>query len=149
MKSSYNKGLTVIEVIVVVAIVAILVAVTLPQFSKMRENQAIKNAVADTVSVLNKARSYTLASVESSEYGVHFQSDKVIIFKGTTYSTGIETVDIITPATISTISLSGGGSDVYFSRLSGAPSKTGTITISSTNFSKVITISATGGVSFN
>jgi formate-dependent phosphoribosylglycinamide formyltransferase (GAR transformylase) len=34
--------------------------------------------------------------------------------------------------------------DVYFNRLSGSPSTTGTVTIYSPSFSKVITISATG-----
>jgi len=152
MNKFYRQGITLLEVMIVLAIIGILVAVTLPQFSKMRENQVLKNTVNDVVSVLNRTRSQTLASIDSSEYGVHFESDQVIIFKGTVYSVGAlgnEVVDIVSPATISNISLTGGAVDIYFNRLSGAPSKTGTITVTSPSFSKVITISATGAASSN
>jgi prepilin-type N-terminal cleavage/methylation domain-containing protein len=152
MKNTYKQGVTLLEIMIVLAIVVILIAVVVPQFSRMRENQALKNAVIDVVSTLNKARSQTLASVDSSEYGVHFEANHVIIFKGVVYSAGVssnEVTDVISPATISNISLTGGATDVYFSRLSGAPSKTGTITIASPNFSKVVTVSTTGIASSN
>ncbi len=152
MKNFYKQGITILEVMIVLSVIAILIAVITPQFSKMRENQTVKNAVADVISTLSRARSMTLASIDSSAYGVHFESGHAIIFKDISYSAGApenEIVDITSPATISNISLTGGGSDVYFNRLSGAPSKTGTVTISSTNFSKIITISATGAASSN
>jgi prepilin-type N-terminal cleavage/methylation domain-containing protein len=155
MKNTYKQGVTLLEIMIVLAIVVILIAVVVPQFSRMRENQVIKNAVADVVSTLSRARSSTLASIDSSEYGVHFQSDQVIIFKGTAYSPGDtdnEIINITSPASISNVTLGGVSAtsgDVYFSRLSGAPSDTGTVTISSTNFSKIITISATGTASSN
>ena len=58
----------------------IIFSIAIPQFSKTRENQVLKSAVNDILSSLNKAQSQTLASADSSSYGVHFQSDKVIIF---------------------------------------------------------------------
>jgi len=152
MKNFYIKGITVVEIVVVLAIIILLVAIVLPQFSKTRENQVLKNAVADIMSALNKASSQTLSSVNSSEYGVHFQSDKVIIFTGTSFSEGVgdnEMINIIAPATISDISLTGGAYDIYFNRLSGTPSKIGTVTITSGSSSSVITIGATGIVSVN
>ena len=155
MQKIYQKGMTLVEVLAVVAIIGILVAVTLPQFSKIKENQVLKNTVVDVTSVLHSAQSQSLASINSSEYGVHFQSDRVIIFTGKVFSTGAgdnKTVNIISPASISNVTFLGISStmgDIYFERLSGAPSKTGTITVSTTSFSKIITISATGAVSIN
>ena len=114
--------------------------------------QVLKAGVQDILSSLDKARSHTLSSLNSSSYGVHFESDRVIIFTGTVYSAGAgsnETIMIVTPASIPTITLSGGGADVYFNRLSGSPSKTGTVTVTTTNYSKIITISATGVASSN
>jgi len=119
-----KKGITLVEIMVVIAVLGVLFSVVLP-------------------------------SVNSSSYGVHLESDKVIIFKGTAFSSGDadnETIDIIAPANISNVTLagvSGSTGNVYFNRLSGGPNKTGTITISTTNFSKIITISATGGASVN
>lgn len=139
------------EILVVVAVLGIIFSITLPQFSKVRENQVLKNAVSDVLSSLNKAQSKTLASLDSSSYGVHFDSDKVIIFKGTTFSSGNvnnETINIVSPAIISSVTLlPSGGVDLYFNRLSGTPNVTGEIVVSSTNYWKVVTISGTGAIS--
>lgn len=136
---------------VVLAVLGIIISVVMPQFSKIRENQVLKSGVQDILSSIDKARSQTLASLNSSVYGVHFQADKIIIFKGADFSTRDtakdETINITTPATISNIVLGAGGpvsGNVYFNRLSGSPSINGTVIISTTNYSKTITIWATG-----
>jgi len=151
VKNFYKKGITIIELLVVLAVLGVMVSIVLPQFSKMRENQVLKSGVQDILSSLDKARSQTLASLNSSEYGVYFEADKIIIFKGIDFSTRDtakdETINIITPATISSVTLnlvSDVDGEMYFNRLSGSPSKTGTITVSTTNYSKYITIYATG-----
>ncbi|OGI66466.1 hypothetical protein A3H53_04635 [Candidatus Nomurabacteria bacterium RIFCSPLOWO2_02_FULL_40_10] len=155
MINRYKQGITIIETLVVIAVIAILVAVVIPQFANIRENQVLKSAVADVLSSINKARTQTLSSLNSSKYGVHFQSDKIIIFTGTGFleeSLDNETINITTPATITNVTLnnvSGTSGDIYFNRLSGSPSKTGIITISTTSFSKIITISGTGVASSN
>lgn len=152
MKNIYNKGITIVELMIVIAIIIILVAVALPKFSEMRNIEVLKSATEDVLSMINKARTQTLSSVDSSEYGVHFQSDKVIIFKGTNYSAGASTNEellILTPANISNINLTSGATNLYFSRLTGNPSRTGTVTISNGSFTRIITISATGIASAN
>ena len=155
MKIFYKKGITIIELLVVLAVLGIIISVVLPQFSKIRENQVLKSGVQDILSSLNKARSQTLASLNSLNYGVHFEADKIVIFKGTGFTpdtVGDEIIDIITPANISNVTLnlvSDISGEMYFNRLSGSPSKTGTVTISTTNYSKIITISATGTASVN
>jgi len=150
MTNFYKKGITFIELLIVIAVIGILIAITLPQFSKIRENQVLKSGVQDVLSSIDKARSQTLSSLNSSKYGIHFESSNVIIFKGDTFNpsaTDNETINIITPANISNVTLnliSDTSGEMYFNRLSGSPSKTGTITVSTTSYSKIITISATG-----
>lgn len=155
MRNFYKKGITALELLIILAIIGILVSIVFFQFSKSREQQVVKSAISDTLSSINKARSQTLSSLNSSEYGIHFQSDKVIIFKGTIFTAGAsgnETINIISPAIISDVTLGGvsaSSGDVYFNRLYGVPSKTGMITISSSSLSKIINISATGSASSN
>ncbi|MEK7539064.1 MAG: prepilin-type N-terminal cleavage/methylation domain-containing protein [Patescibacteria group bacterium] len=152
MKNFLKKGITVIELLVVLTVLGIIISVAIPQFSQIRENQVFKSGVADILSSIDKARGETLSSLYSSEYGVHFESNKVIIFKGKIFSATAsdnETINITLPATISTITIAGGGADLYFNRLSGTPNVTGSIIISSTNFIKTITIFATGMASVN
>ncbi len=145
-----QSGFTATEILIVLFIIAVLAAIVLPQFNEMRKREVLKGGANDIVTALTRARSQTLSSLESSEYGVHFESDHVIIFKGTTYSASSpdnETINIVSPATISAITLTGGGSDVYFRRLTGMPTTSGTVTISNTVSTKTITISSTGAVS--
>jgi len=156
LQRSYGRrGITVMEMLIVVALIGIIVTIALPQFSKIKENQVFKNTVEDIISALHNAQSQSLASTNFSEYGVHFQPNLIVIFKGKTFlseSVDNNTINIISPANISNVSLDGGSStvgDVYFQRLSGVPSKTGTITVSTFSYSKIITISATGVVSVN
>ncbi len=150
MNNFYKRGISILEVIVVIAVLCIIAIIVIPQFAKTRENQVLKTAVADILSSINKARSQTLSSLDSSKYGVRFESDKVIIFTGTVFSAGAgtnESINITTPASITNVTLdgsSGTSGDIYFNRLSGSPSKTGTVTISTTSFTKIITIFATG-----
>ncbi|MFA6257078.1 MAG: prepilin-type N-terminal cleavage/methylation domain-containing protein [Candidatus Paceibacterota bacterium] len=154
MKNNFHtRGLTIVEILVVLAVLGIILAVITPPFSKSREKQLVNTAVGDTLSSLSKARAETLASKDSSSYGVHFESGAVIIFKGTSYSAGAgdnEEISILAPANISNVTLggtSGGSGDLYFKRISGEPNKAGTVTISSPEFSKIITITATGSAS--
>ena len=153
--SFYKKGITLVEILVVISILVIMVSIIVPSFNSMRERQALNNAVADVLTSLNKALSQSSSSLDSSEYGVHFQSDKVIIFKGQVYSSldsTNEIINIISPAYISNVTLnsvSGTSGEMYFNRFSNIASKTGTITVSTTNFSKIITIGALGIISTN
>ncbi|MFA6301025.1 MAG: type II secretion system protein [Candidatus Paceibacterota bacterium] len=155
MKNLYKQGITAIELIIVLAVLGIIFSIVIPQFSTMRKNQVLKSAVSDVLSALDEAKSKTLASLDSSSYGVHLESDKVIIFKGTVFlvnDANNETMNITTPASISNVTLagiSGNTGDIFFNRLSGSPNVTGTITISVPSISKIITISAAGGVSVN
>lgn len=144
-----------IEILIAFAVLMVLIAIVIPQFSSIRSRQVLKNASQDALSALSKARAKTLASQDSTTYGVRFESNQIVIFAGTAYSAGASTnevISVISPASITNVTLagvSGSSGELYFNRLYGAPSKTGTITITSSSVTKTITISATGTASIN
>ena len=148
-----KRGVSVVELLVAIAILGIILAVVLTPFSKSRERATLDSAVVDILTGISQARSKTLASMDSSSYGVHFASNEVIIFKGTSFSSGDpdnDTISITQPAAVSDVTLdgeSGSSGEFYFSRLSGSPSASGTVTVSSPSYSKTITITATGSAS--
>lgn len=149
MKTNFQKGLTILETIIALSALALLVAIILPSFATMRNNQVLKSSVREVTSALERAQFLSISSVDSSEYGVHFEANQIVIFKGTVYSAispDNEIISISYPASLTSIILSGGGSDVYFDRLSGGPNKTGTVTIVSGSVSRTITITATGAI---
>lgn len=141
------------ELLIVFAVIGLLVAVVAPQFYSMRENQVVRSGAQDIVTALNKAKAGALGGADSSEYGVRFEPEQVIVFKGILFSVSDplnEVYPVVSPATISNVTLggmSGSNGELYFNRISGTPSKTGTVTVSSSSMSQIITISATGAVS--
>jgi|SRR3989338_6195061 len=150
-----KRGITPIELIIVIAVLAIIVAIVLPQFAQIREEQVLKGVTSEVLSALNKARLETISSYNSSQYGVHFEPTQIVIFRGTSYSSGAadnEIISITSPASITNVTFGDVSSvegDVYFNRLSGAPSTTGTVTVSTSSYAKTITINASGAASMN
>lgn len=145
----YKKGLSLVEVLVAISILVIIVGVSLGSFYALNQRSAINANVDIARSALSQARIKTLGGDDSSHWGVNFASSTVTIFKGSTYSVGASTnikYDLNPRATISSMSISGGGSNIIFNRLTGETSNAGisTITFSSGNASTTITVYGTG-----
>lgn len=148
-----RQGITLLEMLIAVAILAILAVITFTVFSNFKRTSALNIAAEDAVSLLIEARSKTLSSKEASQYGVHFETSKAVLFKGITYSAGDPAnviVDLPSGVEVSAIALQGGGSDVIFSRLIATTVQYGTVTLRSTQDitkTRIITIQSTGAVS--
>jgi len=145
-----NTGFTLVEVLVVIAILIIISALTFASFFNLDDRQALDVSVKQIDSFLEEARSLTLASKDASQYGVHFDTESITRFRGSVYSeTDPDNVvsNLHNKIQISDVSLSGGGNEVIFDRLTGNTSQSGTITISlksDPTQTRIITIEATG-----
>lgn len=156
-----NKGITLIEIIIIIAIISIISSIVLFNLSLFRNEQALKNTTIDIVSILNTARENTLSSLNSTNYSVHFETDRVVLFTGSIYSASLSTneVTIFSPSVIIPLTLginiSGGGNNITFERLTGEVIN-GTIDssiviqlASDATQQKTITINKTGVISSN
>lgn len=144
-----QKGFTVIEILVVLALGALLTGFVVSSFSKVNEHEVLNTNSDLIVSILNEARSMTLSSVGDTGYGVHFDTDQVVLFRGTSYSSVSATnVPTALNSRVAMRNISfGGGSNVVFNRLTGATAQAGTLQIYLKNASttyKTISVSATG-----
>lgn len=150
-----QKGISILEILISIAIVAVITAAVSIPLTKTRFGRILLQSTEDVVSVLNLAKSNTLSSVDGDSYGVRFEGDKVIMFKGSVYNpTSVENkiINMQTGLNISSINLNGGVNDLVFKRLTGATDQYGTIIIqvtSDTSKNKTITISKTGLVTTN
>jgi len=154
-KTKCGTGFTLLEVIIVLCIITIISSVTLVSLSGVGSKQSLDKSGLLVMSLLEQARSETLASKNSSEYGVHFDANQVVLFKGTVYSAG-DSSNIILPldskVTLSNITLQGGGSEAVFQRLTGSAYNPGTLRISlisNSSVYKTITINSTGIIDIN
>ncbi len=143
------------EMMMVVAIIAVLAATAAGTFYSLRRQSALDSAVENIVALLNQARAKTLASEASSEFGLHFETAKAVMFKGVVYSAANpdnEEFNLPSPVEISAVLLEGGGDDVFFEKFSGNVSQFGSIAIrlkSDASRTKNIIISSTGIVYVN
>jgi prepilin-type N-terminal cleavage/methylation domain-containing protein len=149
-----KQGFSLIEFIIVIAIIGILVAIVVPSLSSFRNNQLLRGTTEELSGFIQEARSMTLSSHDSLQYGIHFEEDEAVRFSGTSYSAGAvdnEVFSIPQGMTISDISLFGAGDDVLFERLTGQTDEYGTITLTltATSAERIITISALGIVDSN
>jgi len=154
-RTGADKGFTLIEIVIVLIIASILFVLATSAFSRFNKNQALGGSADSVLSVLAKARNQTLAGKDLYAYGVRLETDRVILFRGTPYDPATstnETVLLSDLAFITDIALAGGGSDIYFERLSGKTSQSGTFRValvSDENASTTITIMPAGTVEKN
>ncbi|MFH1611705.1 MAG: type II secretion system protein [bacterium] len=127
-----QKGFTLIEILTVLSIIVLLI--TMSGFSYLyfsRKTDLEKNA-HDISSIIELAQSKTLASEGSAQHGVHFESDKYVLFVGDTYIVDdINNKEYHLPSRleISAINLIGGGQNTIFEKISGRTEQSGTVVI--------------------
>lgn len=149
-----NKGFTVLELLMVISIIAVLATIITLSFSSFRNSSALQTTSEDVVSILNKARSNTIASKDGYQYGVHFATNDVTIFRGASFVAGdgsneVHTLD--TAVQIASTAFAGGGSDVLFKKFTGKTDNYGTTTlqvIPDPSKTAIISIEETGVVGF-
>ncbi len=145
-----KKGFTLIEIIVAIFIISALVGISFSSLNNLNNSSALDTETNTILSMVERARARTLSSENDIEYGIHFASTTAVLFVGKTYTVGSstnETETINSKVKVNSINFSSGVKDIYFYRLSGKPSATGTVVFSlaSNSFStKTLTVYATG-----
>ena len=127
-----KKGFTLLEILIGITIISIVVILVAAGFSKLHKSNNLDSSSHIILSQINEARAKSIASEGASQYGIHFNATSSTLFKGTTFNFGNSDNDeILLPPTIeiSDITLSGGGADVIFKRLTGETDEYGTITL--------------------
>jgi type II secretory pathway pseudopilin PulG len=128
-----RRGFTILEMVFVIAII-ILIAATFTQiFQGIRSRHGIQETAVQIIGMIHEARAKTLSGTNNVPYGIHFESGKVSLYQGATYSESTPTNDtfLLPPSVhIGAITFTGGATDVVFAQLTGIPSATGTIRIS-------------------
>lgn len=144
----FFEGFTFIEILITIGIFSILGSITLNALSNVRTGRELDAAVSETIATIRLAQSKTLASVEDSQYGIHFETDRVMLFQGASYAAGTttETNVFSSRVRIMGISLLGGGSDVVFQRLTGTTTAYGTIQMGAGSYERILTIDPSGAV---
>ncbi len=159
LKFKKNNGFTLVEVVIVIAILAIISAIVVFDFVLFQKKSNLDNNVQEFTSVFLLAQSKTLSSENDSKYGVYLDTgvlpNKYILFKGSSYVLRDVSADqaysLHNTLEFNSINL-GGGNEIVFDKLTGASEEQGSVSIkviADTSQSKTVYISSSGVVSFN
>lgn len=152
-----NQGMTLIEVLISIAILAIIFALALPALSDFKQTQGLRNTAEDIVALLNEARSSTLASESGNFFNVQFEADRATIFAGSVldgsdpYTKELFFDNSIT-LPVENINIANSTDTVSFDKVSGDTANNGTLVlelVSDPSKTKIITILKTGVIYAN
>jgi len=145
-------GFTIIELLIVIAIIAILIVISAFAFPFFQKESDLVNSTEEIINTLRLAQNKTLASEAASKYGVHFENSKIVLFKGASYNPlapDNETHNLSSKVEIYEVDLTGGGSEVIFERIVGATNQPGKISLrlkDDLTKTKTITIQSSGRI---
>ena len=158
LRTTYHRlltkgGFTLIELIIVIAVFAVIAAIGIAPFTFFKNTNALSSALEESVSLLLEARTKTLSSQNESQYGVYFKDDSATLFMGNVFNdndSNNKTVPFSSVIEVSNISLNGGVDSIVFSRLTGETNDYGTIIFrlkSDTQTTRTLRIESTGVIS--
>lgn len=148
-----NWGFSLIEVLIAVSVLIILTGLIAPGFSFFKRQSIIDGATQEIIHALRLAQNKTLASEGDSNFGVYFEANKFVLFKGLTYSasaTDNEVHNLDSSLSISSINFGGAVAYIVFERLTGTTANYGSLVVGQTGDAsqeKTIHIDQSGVVS--
>jgi len=138
--TNFKKGgFTLIEVLVVLGILIVVFLLSINVLSSLYKKTELDAAKDNILTSLKMAKNRTLASEQSTKYGIYFDTisdpDRYIFFQGLNYASRNiafdEIYDLPKTVEISSIILEGSNNEIIFNRLDGNTSNYGNIVIRS------------------
>jgi prepilin-type N-terminal cleavage/methylation domain-containing protein len=143
MKRTYS-GFTLVEILVVIAVLAIIAMFSTVTFVNMRESATLRAGTSALYDALSGAREQTLGASQDIVYGVHIASTSVTRFEGDTFSMGTPSNrEYLFEGNVRATStlIGSGGSNII---LTGEPSQAGTIFLHNGMNTTTVVIHASG-----
>ncbi|PIS39156.1 MAG: hypothetical protein COT33_03465 [Candidatus Nealsonbacteria bacterium CG08_land_8_20_14_0_20_38_20] len=132
--SKLKTGFTLVELIVVLGIMIILIALTVPAYQIFKREADLTNSTEEIINNLRLAQSKTLASEGAGKWGLYFSTstNQYVLFKGNNYATRATSSDEVhkLKETIEFFDVSlAGGNEVVFDRVTGTSGQPGIVSL--------------------
>lgn len=139
-----SAGFTLIELLLTVTIITALGIGASTYYSRFLLANSIEVTKNNYIMNLRKAQTYAALGKNDSNWGVRYSSNEITLFKGASYASRDaafdQTMSVNTNITIS------GLTEIVFTKLTGIPTTTGTITLSAINKNFTITVNSLGAI---
>ena len=132
----FERGLAFPEILIVIAILGALAALIFSIGGAFGGKTALANNAQEIINDLRLAKEMTIASDREASWGIYFSMDapdQYTLFKGVSYAARDVSFDQVHNLSgkieISSISLTGGGQEVVFDRITGQTLQGGTVSL--------------------
>lgn len=137
-----NLGFTLIELLLTVSIFLLIGTFSANFYTNFLTQNAVSNTQDQFLGSLRKAQMYAMIGKRGTNWGVHYGSNKITLFSGTSYAARTQAYD--ENYSVNPNIIVGGVTDIVFTRITGTPNTSGTITITGNSNSKTMTINIQG-----
>lgn len=127
-----KNGFTLLEILIAIAIFAIMLSIAVAVTKSFSNTVNLNNSGKIIGTNIKLAKTRSIGALNNINYGVHFESDRVTVFAGDVFDVSDSSnkiSELSDDVEIYDINLNGGGSDLVFSRLTGATNNFGNIGI--------------------
>lgn len=142
-----NKGISLVEVVVVISLILMFTALTVPVSEYFLGKQALESFSANVLGLMREAQRLAIRSRSSGEFGVFISSSsrQAVLFKGSSYAGRDVSYDktVVIPAGLDLVPEE---AEVNFIDPDGRPEGILTLTISRGSIGNVIEVSAVGRI---
>jgi prepilin-type N-terminal cleavage/methylation domain-containing protein len=148
VKSKRAGGFSLIELLLVVVIGSSIILIAAPYSINFYRSYLLEDIRDNAVDNLQKARHNAVLQKNDSSFGVKIDdddTDTITLFQGDTYELKVSEFDEVY-SLLPEIVVSG-PKEIVFSKLTGLPSATGTMSFSNGNFSRGILMGESGTIS--
>ena len=133
-KLKNQKGFTLVEALMVIAISVILVITVLPIYSNLQASNQLEGNASQIIQIIRTAKERSSAGLNDAQHGVYFQADRYTLYQGTSYTLRDVAYDkeVVLDDVLRMIrDLAGPGEidDINFTKGVSLPNKTGTVTL--------------------
>lgn len=123
-------GFTFVEVILVIGILGIIVGLAIPLYQSFQISSQLDDLTQEVVQTLRRAQQKAMASEDFSDFGVHFESQRFVLFKGNSYNPADPLNEVVNLPSVLSISPA---TDIVFSALKGTVAISTLLTIQTRN----------------
>jgi len=133
-KNKNKNGFTLMEVLIAISIFAIILSIAITISKSFSNTVDLDNSAKVIGTNIKLAKTRSISALNDTNYGVHFESDQIIVFEGDVFVSGDSANKIINlsdEVEIFDIDLAGGVDivDSVFNRLTGTTDNYGTVKI--------------------
>lgn len=132
-----RRGFTLIEILVVIAIMSVLAAVSFPFYARFVTQNNVSSTANGLVGSLQKAQLYAMSGKNNSSWGVRYADSKIVLFQESS-NTVFDSYNVAGSIQVT------GLNQVIFSRPTGLPTSPGTYVVSSNNQTKSVMLNSEG-----